>query len=151
MAESRTAAPRRLGRERTSALEGRSRVSAAIRLALALWLVGSSIGTLANPGQAAAGGTLARLLPFAGISFTLGIFLLSGFMSRVGGVLAVVLGCYEWLNLSHSPAAVGLVLAGIYLALRGGGPWAMDVYVERMQARVRAREAAEKEAVGQQP
>ena len=37
-------------------------------------------------------------------------------------------------------APVALVAAGAYLALRGGGAWAMDIYVQKMQDRVRQRE-----------
>jgi hypothetical protein len=34
------------------------------------------------------------------------------------------------------------VIAGAYLALRGGGAWAMDIYVQKMQDRVRAKALA---------
>jgi hypothetical protein len=32
-----------------------------------------------------------------------------------------------------------LIAAGVYFALRGGGAWAMDIYVQKMQDRVRQK------------
>jgi heme O synthase-like polyprenyltransferase len=62
-------------------------------------------------------------------------------MSRVGGLL---LACLEaWLMASFGLGVVPVLLAlvGIHLMLSGGGTWAMDIYVQKMQDRVREREA----------
>ncbi len=121
-------------------MSGHSRVTGAIRLALALWLVASSVVTFADP-QAAADQrvSLGVLLPIAGLSFTLGVFLLTGFMSRVCGLVLICLGAWQF-SLGIWPAAVIEAPVGLYLMLRGGGAWAMDIYVQKMQDRVRRRE-----------
>jgi hypothetical protein len=110
---------------------------------VALWLVGSAARALAAPFSAVndSGMPMNVVLPVAGISFTLGIFLLTGFMSRVCGLL---LACLQaWLMASFGIGVLPLLLAlvGIHLMLSGGGAWAMDIYVQKMQDRVRAREA----------
>jgi hypothetical protein len=115
-----------------------------LRLAAGAWLVWTGVVVLSDPRAAAAaqGAPLATLLPMAALAFTLGIFLLTGFMSRVAGVLLTALAGWQAQALGLSPPALALGLLGLYLALRGGGAWAMDVYVEKMQDRVRQREAA---------
>jgi hypothetical protein len=107
-----------------------------------VWLVAVAVRALAAPAQAVAeqGMPMGVLLPVAAISFTLGVFLLTGFMSRVCGL---VLACLQgWLMASYGFSVVPLVLAliGIHLMLSGGGAWAMDIYVQKMQDRVRQRE-----------
>lgn len=126
---------------------GRSRVTATVRLLIALWLIGSGLWTLADPQRAAdlrGGAPVAALLPMAGISFALGIFLLTGFMSRVAGLFLAWLSLWELANVAVSPLPVLFTAVGAYFVLRGGGTWAMDVYVQKMQDRVRRREAAER-------
>jgi hypothetical protein len=120
----------------------RSRVTGALRLLVALWLIATSVRSLAAPFQAVndSGMPMAVVLPIAGISFTLGIFLLTGFMSRICGLLVA---CLEgWLMASFGLGVLPIVLAlvGIHLMLSGGGAWAMDIYVQKMQDRVRAKE-----------
>jgi uncharacterized membrane protein YphA (DoxX/SURF4 family) len=119
----------------------RSRVTGTLRLLTAVWLIGSGIRALAAPGQAVVdqGLPMAVLLPVAAVSFTLGVFLLTGFMSRVCGLL---LACMQgWLMASFGLSVVPVLLAliGIHLMLSGGGAWAMDIYVQKMQDRVRQK------------
>jgi hypothetical protein len=121
----------------------RSRLTGTLRLLAAVWLVGWAVRVLAAPFSAVSdsGMPMNVILPVAGISFTLGIFLLTGFMSRVCGLL---LACLEaWLMASFGFGILQVVLAlmGIHLMLSGGGAWAMDIYVQKMQDRVRQREA----------
>ena len=85
------------------------------------------------------GVALSALLPIAGLSFTLGVFLLTGFMSRVCGLVLIGLAVWQ-ATLGMWPPAVIEVPIGLYLMLRGGGAWAMDIYVQKMQDRVRRRE-----------
>ena len=110
---------------------------------LAVWLMFLGVRTLADPQQAVAdqGQPLGMLLPLAGISFTLGVFLLTGFMSRVGGLILVCLGGWEWLNLGAGVMPAALACIGVYLMLRGGGAWAMDIYVQKVQERARRKAA----------
>jgi uncharacterized membrane protein YphA (DoxX/SURF4 family) len=120
---------------------GRSRVTGTLRLLTALWLVASGARALAAPTQAVneQGLPMAVLLPVAAISFTLGGFLLTGFMSRICGLL---LACMQgWLMASYGFGVLPIVLAivGIHLMLSGGGAWAMDIYVQKMQDRVREK------------
>lgn len=120
----------------------RSRITGALRLIAAFWLTGVAVRTLAAPFEAVAeqGMPMSAVLPAAAINFTLGVFLLSGFMSRVCGLL---LACLEgWMMASYGFGAVPFVLAllGIHFMLSGGGAWAMDIYVQKMQDRVRQRE-----------
>lgn len=124
-------------------MSGRSRITGTLRLLVAFWLMVGAVRALAAPFQAVEewGMPMAVVLPFAAISFTLGVFLLTGFMSRVCGLL---LACLEgWLVASFGFNVVPLVLAliGIHLMLSGGGAWAMDIYVQKMQDRVRQRES----------
>jgi hypothetical protein len=132
-----------------------SRVTGIVRLLLAAWLIFTAVRTLANPqpqvatGQgpplgillplAGEGPPLAVLLPLAGLSFTLGVFLLTGFMTRVAGVVLVCLGLWERLNLGVGVMPVVLAAIGLYLTLRGGGAWAMDIYVQKVQDRARRK------------
>jgi uncharacterized membrane protein YphA (DoxX/SURF4 family) len=121
--------------------EAHSRATGAVRLLLAVWLMFSAVRTLADPQQAVAdqGQPLGVLLPLAGLSFTLGVFLLTGFMSRVAGLILVGLGTWEWLNLGAGVLPALLALIGVYLMLRGGGAWAMDIYVQKVQERARRK------------
>jgi uncharacterized membrane protein YphA (DoxX/SURF4 family) len=118
-----------------------SRATGIVRLLLAVWLMFTAVRTLADPQQAVAeqGQPLGILLPLAGLSFTLGVFLLTGFMSRVAGLILVCLGGWEWLNLGAGVMPAGLALIGLYLMLRGGGAWAMDIYVQKVQDRARRK------------
>jgi len=121
----------------------RSRTTGALRLLAAVWLIGVAVRSLAAPFQAVAeqGMPMSTLLPVAAINFTLGVFLLSGFMSRICGLL---LACLQgWLMASFGLGAVPIALAliGIHLMLSGSGAWAMDIYVQKMQDRVRSRES----------
>ena len=120
-----------------------SRATGAVRLLLAAWLMFTAVRTLADPQQAVAdqGQPLGVLLPIAGVSFTLGVFLLTGFMSRVAGLSLVCLGVWEWLNLGAGLLPVLLAVVGMYLMLRGGGAWAMDIYVQKVQDRARRKAA----------
>ena len=120
----------------------RSRVTGAIRLALAVFLIGSAVRSLASPWQAVAeqGMPMVVMLPLAAISFTLGVFLLTGFMTRVCGLALVGIGVWEMGTFGALPVPAVLTAAGAYFALRGGGAWAMDIYVQKMQDRVRARQ-----------
>jgi uncharacterized membrane protein YphA (DoxX/SURF4 family) len=119
----------------------RSRVTGVLRLLTAVWLIATGFRALAAPGQAVVeqGLPMAVLLPVAAISFTLGVFLLTGFMSRICGLL---LACMQgWLMASFGLAVLPVVLAliGIHLMLSGGGAWAMDIYVQKMQDRARQK------------
>jgi uncharacterized membrane protein YphA (DoxX/SURF4 family) len=118
-----------------------SRATGIVRLLLAAWLIFSAVRTLSDPQQAVAdqGQPLGVLLPLAGLSFTLGVFLLTGFMSRVAGLILVCLGVWEWINLGLGVTPVVLAVTGIYLMLRGGGAWAMDIYVQKVQDRARRK------------
>src|SRR6188508_3461124 len=123
-----------------------SRATGAIRLLLALWLMVSAVRALADPQQAVIEQDIpmATLLPLAGLSFTLGIFLLTGFMSRVCGLALVGLGVWLVASLGSNALGIAYLVIGAYLALRGGGAWAMDIYVQKMQdrARLKALQAA---------
>jgi uncharacterized membrane protein YphA (DoxX/SURF4 family) len=111
-------------------------------LLLAVLLMGTAVRTLADPQQAVIdqGVPMSTLLPVAGLSFAFGAFLLSGFMTRVIGLLLVGLGVWQIASFGLSLLPAIEAIAGIYLALRGGGAWAMDIYVQKMQDRVRRRE-----------
>lgn len=120
---------------------GHSRVTGGLRLALALWLMASAVWTLADPVGAVERQAMPMdaVLPLAGLSFAIGAFLLTGFMSRVMGLLLVGLGVWQVTNFGLSVWAAIEAALGAYLALRGGGAWAMDIYVQKMQDRVRRR------------
>jgi uncharacterized membrane protein YphA (DoxX/SURF4 family) len=122
-----------------------SRATGAIRLVLALWLMVSAVWSLADPQRAVAdqGLPMGVVLPLAGLSFTLGVFLLTGFMSRVCGLALVGLGVWQMANYGAAAVPIVEALVGVYLALRGGGAWAMDIYVQKMQDRARRKAAAE--------
>jgi uncharacterized membrane protein YphA (DoxX/SURF4 family) len=119
-----------------------SRFTGLVRIVLAVWLMASAVRTLADPQQAVVeqGVPMDALLPVAGLSFAFGVFLLTGFMTRVIGVLLIVLGGWQVLNFGFNLLASVEIVAGLYLMLRGGGAWAMDIYVQKMQDRVRRRE-----------
>jgi hypothetical protein len=118
-----------------------SRVTGSIRLIAALYLIVSAVVTLADPQRAVVeqGVPMGVVLPVAGLSFTLGVFLLTGFMSRVCGLVLACLGGWQVASygLGVVPVLEGLV--GVHFMLRGGGAWAMDIYVQKMQDRVRKR------------
>ena len=121
--------------------QSHSQVTGAIRLILALWLIVSAVLTLADPQRAVSDQAMpmGTVLPLAGLSFTLGVFLLTGFMSRVCGLILVCLGLWQILSIGVSITAVLLAVIGLYLMLRGGGAWAMDIYVQKMQDSARQR------------
>ena len=109
---------------------------------VAVWLTAQAVRSLAAPAQAVAdqGLPMALLLPVSAISFTLGVFLLTGFMTRVCGLLLACLQAWIMASVGIGLLPVVLALVGIHLMLSGGGAWAMDIYVQKMQDRVRARE-----------
>jgi hypothetical protein len=121
-----------------------SRATGVIRLIAALYLIISSIRALADPWGAVAeqGIPMTVVLPLAGVSFTLGVFLLTGFMSRVCGLALACLAGWQVASFGLNVVQVTEGLVGVHLMLRGGGAWAMDIYVQKMQDRVRSREAA---------
>jgi hypothetical protein len=118
-----------------------SRATGAARLLLAGWLMLTAVRVLADPRQAVLdyGVALDVLLPLAGLWFTLGVFLLTGFMSRVCGLVLVCLGVWEVLTLGWRLGPAVYVATGLYFMLRGGGAWAMDIYVQKMQDRARQK------------
>jgi hypothetical protein len=118
-----------------------SRVTGTLRVALSVWLMGSAVWTLADPRQAVQvqAMPMGTVLPLAGLSFAVGMFLLTGFMSRVMGLVLVGMGVWQTASFGFAVVASVLIAAGAYFALRGGGAWAMDIYVQRMQDRVRQR------------
>ena len=118
-----------------------SRVTGAIRLVTATWLVIVGVRALADPFQAVAEQSvpLSAVLPIAGLSFTLGVFLLTGFMSRVCGLVLACLAGWQLASFGLNLLQVVEGLIGVHLMLRGGGAWAMDIYVQKMQDRVRSR------------
>jgi hypothetical protein len=120
-----------------------SRATGAVRLGVALWLVVSSIVTFADPQRAVTDQAMpmGTLLPLAGLSFTLGIFLLTGFMSRVCGLLLVCLGMWQVVTFGFTIIPTLLAIIGLYFMLRGGGAWAMDIYVQKMQDKARRKAA----------
>ena len=120
-----------------------SRATGLARLLASVWLMGSTVRTLADPQAAVAeqGIPMSGLLPLAGLSFAIGVFLLTGFMTRVAGLLLLGLGVWQVSSFGFNLPAVVLAALGVYFTLRGGGAWAMDIYVQKMQDRVRQREA----------
>jgi len=118
-----------------------SRATGAIRLPLAVWLIVSAVRTLADPHRAVEdqGLPMGVVLPLAGLYFALGAFLLTGFMSRVAGLVLVGLGVWQMASLGVGVWPVMLAVLGVYFALRGGGAWAMDIYVQKMQDRARRK------------
>ena len=120
---------------------GRSRVTGALRLAVGVWLIAAAVPTLADPQRVSLEQPelFGALLRVAGLSFTLGCFLLTGFMSRVAGLVVALLGGWELANLGFSPVTLALMALGVHFMLRGGGAWAMDIYVQKMQDRARQK------------
>ena len=120
-----------------------SRATGAVRLGVALWLVVSSIVVFADPQRAVSDQAMpmGTLLPLAGLSFTLGIFLLTGFMSRVCGLLLVCLGLWQVVTFGFTMVPTLLAMVGLYFMLRGGGARAMDIYVQKMQDKARRKAA----------
>ncbi len=126
-----------------------SRATGAIRLLLALWLIFAAVRTLADPHQAVADQDLpmGTVLPLAGLYFAVGIFLLTGFMSRVAGLVLVGLGVWQLASFGFAVTPLILLAVGVYLALRGGGAWAMDIYVQKMQDRARKKTLSSPESM----
>lgn len=122
-------------------MSAHSRATGVIRLLLAVWLMGSAVRTLADPQNAVLeqGMPMDVLLPLAGLSFAVGAFLLTGFMTRVCGLVLVGIGVWQTGSVGFGVVPALLTALGAYLALRGGGAWAMDIYVQKMQDRVRKR------------
>lgn len=120
---------------------GRSRVTGALRLGVAVWLIASAVPTLADPQRVSLEqpDLFGALLRVAGLSFTLGFFLLTGFMSRVAGLVLALLGGWQLANLGFSVLTLVLMALGVHFMLRGGGAWAMDIYVAKMQDRARQK------------
>jgi hypothetical protein len=120
---------------------GRSRITGALRLGVAVWLIASAVPTLAEPQRIALEQPelFGALLRLAGLSFTLGFFLLTGFMSRVAGLVLALVAGWEITNLGWGLMPLALALIGVHLMLRGGGAWAMDIYVQKMQDRARQK------------
>jgi hypothetical protein len=113
-------------------------------LAVAVWLIASAVPTLADPQRVSLDqpDLFGALLRVAGLSFTLGFFLLTGFMSRVAGLILALLGGWQLANLGFSALTLVLMALGVHFMLRGGGAWAMDIYVAKMQDRVREKSAS---------
>jgi hypothetical protein len=126
-----------------------NRATGAIRLLLAVWLIVAAVRTLADPHQAVADQRLPMgvVLPLAGLYFAVGVFLLTGFMSRVAGLVLVGLGVWQLTSFGLSVLPPVLVGVGAYLALRGGGAWAMDIYVQKMQDRARNKTLSSPESM----
>jgi hypothetical protein len=124
-----------------------SRVTGAVRLLTALWLLIAAVRALAQPQAAVAeqGLPMGAVLGLAAMSFAVGMFLLTGFMSRVCGLALVGMGVWQTASFGLSVMPVVLALLGAYFALRGGGAWAMDIYVQKMQDRVRQRTLREQQ------
>jgi hypothetical protein len=123
---------------------GHRRVTGAVRLLLAVWLMVAAGQALSDPQRATAElrAPIEAVLLLAALWFTFGVFLATGFMTRVVGVLMLGLSIYQSVAFGATGLAVLMAVLGVYFALRGGGAWAMDVYVQKMQDRVRRREAA---------
>jgi hypothetical protein len=121
----------------------RSRITGGLRLITAVWLMGVAIHSLASPFQAVAeqGMPMSAVLPSAAINFTLGVFLLTGFMSRICGLLLACLQGWLMASFGLGVIPVALALLGIHFMLTGSGAWAMDIYVQKMQDKVRQRES----------
>ena len=107
----------------------------------AVWLVVVAVRALADPWQAVAEQNLPMtvVLPVAGLSFMLGVFMLTGFMSRVCGLVLACLAGWQLASYGFSLIQVIEGLIGVHLMLRGGGAWAMDIYVQKMQDRARRK------------
>ena len=125
-----------------------SRVTGSIRLIVAVYLIVTAVFRLADPQRAVVeqGLPMGVVLPVAGLSFALGAFLLTGFMSRVCGLGLACLGAWQMANYGFAivPALEGLV--GVHFLLRGGGAWAMDIYVQKMQDRARRKSLSSPES-----
>lgn len=120
----------------------RSRITGMLRLLASVWLIGVALHSLASPFQAVSeqGMPMSAVLPVAAVNFTLGVFLLTGFMSRICGLLLACVEGWTVASFGFSLIPVVLALLGIHFMLSGGGAWAMDIYVQKMQDKVRQRE-----------
>jgi hypothetical protein len=125
-----------------------TRATGGVRLLLAVWLIFAAVRTLADPQQAVSdqGLPLGVLLPLAGLYFALGAFLLTGFMSRIAGLGLLGLGAWQLASFGLGVVPVVQSLLGLYFMLRGGGAWAVDIYVQRMQDRARRRAVSSPES-----
>jgi hypothetical protein len=73
-------------------------------------------------------------------------------MSRVCGLVMAGLMGWQMAQFGVGWLPVLLALLGIYFMLRGGGAWAMDIYVQKMQDRVRQKSLSSPESwSGQSP
>src|SRR5437762_11532677 len=97
-----------------------NRATGAIRLLLAVWLIVAAVRTLADPHQAVIdqGLPMGVILPLAGLYFAVGAFLLTGFMSRVAGLVLVGLGVWQLASFGLGVLPMALAVVGVYLALR---------------------------------
>ena len=125
-----------------------SRVTGTLRLLVAAWLIFVAVRALAAPMQAVEdeGMSMGTLLPVAALSFTLGVFLLTGFMSRVCGLILACLAAWHMASFGFNLLDVAEALVGVHLMLRGGGAWAMDIYVQKMQDRARKKSLSSPES-----
>ncbi|HEX8969505.1 MAG TPA: hypothetical protein VF937_16600 [Chloroflexota bacterium] len=125
-----------------------SRVTGLVRLTIAVLLMALAVRTLADPARAVAeqGMPMGDMLPVAGLSFSLGVFLLTGFATRACGLILAGLAVWQIATFGAGPVSVLEALAGVYLVLRGGGAWAMDIYVQKMQDRVRQKSLSSPES-----
>lgn len=126
-----------------------SRETGAVRLLTAALLVILAVRALADPWQAVAEQDLPMgvVLPVAGLSFTLGVFMLTGFMSRVCGLVLACLAAWQLASFGFALLQVVEGLIGVHLMLRGGGAWAMDIYVQKMQDRARKKSLSSPESM----
>ena len=127
---------------------GRGRVTGGLRLLVAVWLIAWSVRALASPLQIVAEQAMPMsvLLPVSALSFALGVFLVTGFMTRVCGLLLACLGAWQLAAFGPGLLVVAEPLLGVYLMLRGGGAWAMDIYVQKMQDRIRQKSISSPES-----
>lgn len=125
-----------------------SRVTGLVRLTIAVLLMALAVRTLADPARAVAeqGMPMGDVLPVAGLSFSLGVFLLTGFATRACGLILAGLAVWQIATFGAGPVSVLEALVGVYLVLRGGGAWAMDIYVQKMQDRVRQKSLSSPES-----
>ena len=57
----------------------------------------------------------------------------------LAGLVLVGLGVWQLASFGLGVLPMALAVVGVYLALRGGGAWAMDIYVQKMQDRARKK------------
>lgn len=74
--------------------------------------------------------------------FSLGLCLVFGVLSRLGGLLTLLGAVWLGLAAGASSFLALAALGGLYLTLRGGGAYSTDRYIGHMQRRVSERELA---------